>query len=477
MKNNSLLKKFLSFSIGSWIGIGISVLSTPILTRLFSPEEFAKASMFDLAINIILLTTMVGSDQAFVRFFYEEKEENRKYLLRNCLNISLLIWIVISIINFIFYKKISFLLFNIESKNSVILIIVTSLIFLLYRFSSLQIRMEQRGKVYSIMEVTLRISELGFMVLIFFIIGNRFEAINMGRALSILIVAMIGIISTKKNWIFKNEKKDLINDNYKIISFGLPLLFTSLIMWLFQSSSRFAIKEYLTMRDLGIFAGAYKIIGIFSIVQSSFSTYWAPLSYEKYETDKNDFSFFEKMFNIIFFLMIFLGVLIIMFKGLIVLLLGENYRAASKIIPFLVFSPIMVTMSEISKVGISFSKKIKWSTFNSAITCIINLILNYSLVAYMGLKGASIATGLSYIILFYLNTIIGEKLYGARFLNKHINFSLTVLIFYALIGSYIKESLSFYLGIIVLAIIYLLNKKKIRELLINIKNRRINEKI
>lgn len=470
MKNNNLIKKFLSFSIGSWIGIAISVLSTPILTRLFSPEEFAKASMFDLAINIILLITMLGTDQAFVRFFYEEKEENRKYLLRNCLKISLVFWIIIAVVIVIFNERFSLLLFGIKSIDSVVLVIITSLVFLFNRFASLQIRMEQRGKIYSLMEVTLKVSELVFMILFFYLIGNRFEAINGGRALSILFIALIGIFASKKNWVFKGQKNDLINDNKSIMNFGLPLVFTSLIMWIFQSSSRFAIKEYNSMYELGIFAGAYKIIGIFSVIQASFSTFWAPLAFEKYENDRNDFKFFENMFEIIFVSMILLGCCIVMFKDFIVLLLGDQYRGATYLIPLLSFFPIMTTVSDISKIGISFSKKIKWFTINSGLVCLINISLNLALVPRYGVKGAALATAISYVALFYLNTLVSQKLYGAKYINNKVNLLISLLFLYSFYSTYNSGYILSFIGIIIVGIILIIYKEFFREIFISLRS-------
>ena len=74
MKEN-LLKKFLLFSYGSWIGLVISLLGTIITTRILLPEDFGRASMFTLALNIAMLFILLGMDQSFVRFFYEEDEE------------------------------------------------------------------------------------------------------------------------------------------------------------------------------------------------------------------------------------------------------------------------------------------------------------------------------------------------------------------------------------------------------------------
>jgi len=50
MKEN-LIKKFLSFSYGSWIGLVIGFFSTMLTTRILSPQDFGKVSMFTLAIK------------------------------------------------------------------------------------------------------------------------------------------------------------------------------------------------------------------------------------------------------------------------------------------------------------------------------------------------------------------------------------------------------------------------------------------
>ncbi len=75
IKSNPLLKKFLAFSVGGWIALLIGLISTPITTRIFSPEELGKASMFNLAINVSMMLLLFGTDQAYVRFFYEEKHK------------------------------------------------------------------------------------------------------------------------------------------------------------------------------------------------------------------------------------------------------------------------------------------------------------------------------------------------------------------------------------------------------------------
>src|SRR5688572_13646202 len=97
MKDN-LFKKFLTFSYGSVLGLIIGMLTTIISTRMLSPDDFGKASMFLLALNVCMIFVIFGTDQSFVRFFYEELEEKRGGLLYNTIKLPFAIAIAVSLI-------------------------------------------------------------------------------------------------------------------------------------------------------------------------------------------------------------------------------------------------------------------------------------------------------------------------------------------------------------------------------------------
>lgn len=93
---NNLIKKFLSFSIGGYINIFIGLLTVPITTRLLSPEQYGISSLITSVTSFMFVICCLGTEQGFVRFFYDEKEERRGKLLYNCLyypfHISILVF-------------------------------------------------------------------------------------------------------------------------------------------------------------------------------------------------------------------------------------------------------------------------------------------------------------------------------------------------------------------------------------------------
>uniref|UniRef100_UPI0013DF311D lipopolysaccharide biosynthesis protein n=1 Tax=Thermosipho globiformans TaxID=380685 RepID=UPI0013DF311D len=101
MKN--YIKMFFSFSIGTWVRAIIGFFSTPIISYLILPEEFGRASMFTLAYNIALLVTLLGLDQSFVRYYYEEEDKNNVFW--SCLFPSVILGFLVSLFFIVFEKS------------------------------------------------------------------------------------------------------------------------------------------------------------------------------------------------------------------------------------------------------------------------------------------------------------------------------------------------------------------------------------
>ena len=79
-KLKQYLKSYISFSLGMWFRAGISFLSVPVISYLIIPEEFGKSAMFTMTFSIITGFMFLGTDQSFMRFFNEYREEERRRL-------------------------------------------------------------------------------------------------------------------------------------------------------------------------------------------------------------------------------------------------------------------------------------------------------------------------------------------------------------------------------------------------------------
>lgn len=473
MKSN-LFSKFLTYFYGSGIGLIIGVFTTIVSTRILSPEDFGKASMFTLAVNVIMIFIVFGTDQAFVRFFYEEISDLRTRLLFNTMKIPLILLSFSLILIIFFQNEIMFFLFG-EYNSVVFLVLIFSILFqVIYRFSLLVIRMQQKGHLYSLMEILNKAFNLIFLIILFYFIGDQYEILIYATGITLTILTSISILLEKKFWNpFNKVNSNVKNSQIDILKFSYPLVLTTLITWLFQSFDKIALRQWSDFEELGLYAAAFRIVALLSVVQATFSTFWAPVCYEHFEKHPNDREFFSRTSKNIGFVMFIVAILTILFKDLIVILLGTDFREAALIMPFLIFMPVLYTISETTVIGINFFKKMKWHIVIATAVCTTNIIGNFLLVPSYGASGAAISTGVSYILFFILRTHLSLKYYRIDYGLKRVYLMICCITFYALLSMiYTQAYFIYYLGVVLLFLLTFLYRFEMFELVNIVKKRK-----
>ncbi|MED0988002.1 lipopolysaccharide biosynthesis protein [Bacillus paramycoides] len=432
MSKNNLVKKFIDYALGSGVLLLLGFISSPLSTRLFSPEEFGKFSMFLLYANIINIIILMGLDQSFIRYFYKEKG-NQSRLLYHTLKIPLITCIVVSIILALFFEKVSTSLFGTIDVQLLVLFTINNFSMLIGRFALLVIRMQQKGKLYSIVQIGQKLSYILIILLLFIPLKNSFLTLVYAFVLSNIILAIIAIVFERKLWVINTQKlkdKRLNTSTKELLKFGAPLMFTLLVTWMFQSADRLFIQHYYNHAELGLYSAAFSIIALLNAVQNAFTTFWVPVAYEQYEKNGDNRIFFKNITNVVAFVMFLICILIIFFKDIIIFILGEEFREASKIMPFLVFMPLMYTISETTVLGINFMKKSYYHVLIACCVAGLNIVGNFLLVPRFGAVGAAISTGLAYIIFFSIRTFISNKLYHVDFNLKRIYLMIVCLLIF-----------------------------------------------
>lgn len=469
---NRLLKSFLEFSIGNIATLILGLVSSPIITRLILPDEFGKFSMFTTVTSLIQIILLLGFDQSYVRFYYEEDEENRALLLFRCIKLPILVNLVISLLLVIFYKSVSNFIMGSYSIFIIIMVIFNNTFYIFNKFSLLLVRMKQKGKQYSALQIIGKLIYIVVIITTFRIFKSDYRTLVVAIVISNLIVSIIAMFIEKHTWFRKNNSNKGKIQNREIFNFGFPLIFSTAVIWIFQSIDKVFIKEFNGYMELGLYSSAFYIISLLNTLQGAFTTFWVPVANKKYK-EGNSEEFFIKVNNIISMLLILLGVMIITFKDIIVKFLGNDYNAAAYIFPFLVFMPIMYTISETTVIGINFKMKSKYHLIIAIISSIVNIIGNYLLIPYMGAKGAAISTGISYIVFFMLRTYFAQKLYYIRYNLNKIYIALIPLVILALYSSFNKINLEIIImGTICVIIDLLLYKSIVIEIINGIFNKK-----
>ncbi|WP_339003268.1 oligosaccharide flippase family protein [Fusobacterium polymorphum] len=452
MGKSNLIKKFLSFSIGGYINLIIGFFIVPITTRMLSPEQYGIYSLINVISQILVILCSLSMEQSFVRFFYEEEDESRGKLLYTTLFPFFILGVIFFIFLFIFREKISIFIIG-KNENVIWVYLIFSIFFrTLNIFSTLVIRMKQRGNLYSLITVLLKVFEFVFILLLYPYFGNNYKTLIFAMLFSNIVTGLISVLLERKMWSLKNLKNKCKTTKKELIYFSLPLVLTMGLNWLFGSLDKITIKMFKDLGEVGIYSGAFKVVSLLTVIQSGFTTFWTPTALEHYSKNPKDTLFYKKANDYLSFIFFILGINILLFRNVVGILLGDKFYESIYVMPTLVFIPIMYLISETTMMGIGFKKKSKYFLYVSIIATISNFIGNIILVPYLGARGAAISTGIAYIVFFSSRTYFSIKLINFGFNLKRIYLTTFLMFFYAIYLTF-YDNLFFTVGMGVLLLI------------------------
>lgn len=419
------IKKMVGFSIGPIIGTIISFFTISLATYFIDPAEYGKSAMFTLALSVFTVVAYWGLDNSYVRFYNEE--QNKGKLFFNSIIFPLIITIFLSIFLISNPKMLSYILFD-SDKYTIPIYMMAIMIPLLVieRFLLLTIRMEGNGVKYSIINIVIKLLIL-IMSLIFVLkIRRDFLAVIYSNILGNILGDIILILTCKND-----IKIDLKSYDGKLIKklfrFGMPLVIASVIGWALNSMDKICLRYISNYEEIGYYNIAMKFANILLVLQSCFTTAWVPIAYKWFEEKKNE-KYYTIVSNGIALIMSSIFIIILMIKNIIPIVISSIYEKSIYIMPFLLFYPIMYTMSETTTLGIVFSKKSYFNILVSIVAISINMCFNLILIPKYGAKGAAIATGLSYIGFFWTRTMISRKLWYKFPIKKFVLITIVLVV-------------------------------------------------
>ena len=450
MESKSFLKHFAVIGSGTLFNLLLGVLTTPLITRIVDPVEYGQLSIFTMYSGIAVMVLCVGLDQALVRYFYEKKtEEYKRKLLLKCIVLPVLLSLIASVA-FVLLTQFKIIQFEFDMLCTVLLCIYT-VIQIIYRFSLLLVRLAYKSKLYSVLNILHKavyvVAALGFLIL-----WNEDDLLSLILAtiLASLVCMIVSILAQRRLWDFAkcNHDEQCVSIR-ELLAYGYPYIFTMGITTIFQAADKIALNTYCSYTEVGIYASTMTLINIFGIIQTTFNSLWAPMAVEHYSQDKEDKEFYKLGNQAITVVMFFIGISLILFKDVFAVLLGEKYREAAYILPFLIFNPIMYTISETTVMGLVFKKKSKMQVIVALGACVFNIIGNTILVPRFGCQGAAISTGLSYILFFTLRTLLSNKFFYVDYSLKKFYLLTSIVAVYALYNTFIKFNIGSIVGFII----------------------------
>lgn len=463
------LRKVFSFAVGP-LGVAVlGALTLPLLTWFFSQADIGRLAMFQLLVSFSILFCSVGLDQAFIREYHEVDSKAR--LLKVAAYPGILVLFLVSLIFILIGASVGELFLDKQGFQFDLLLLVAVLSGYAVRFVSLSARMEEQGLIFSLSLVLPKVLFLTFLALLYYT-GLERELVN----LLLLQVLSVACIAFYLLWLKRNIIIEMFVEKYDIkqlstmLRYSWPLVFSSLAYWGLTAMDKVFIKELSTFEELGVYSVAISFASAAIIVQSIFSTIWAPMVYKWVAQNRN----LHKIAIIRELLLVAIIAIVLiasMLSWLTEYFLPLAYADVQYLLVICMIQPLLYTLSEVTKVGIGVTRRSMFSLVATLVALFINLIGNYCLIPIYGANGAAIATALSFLAFFIIRT--EASIYVWMSIPRAKMYMIViVLVFFCIVFSlyakYIDNELRFLVGLLFL-LPFLIYYKRAKMLFIKIK--------
>lgn len=387
------LKVVFWFTFVGFFQRGISIITTPIFTRVLSTEDYGLFSVFNAYYTVIIIAATLYLHMGVINNAFVKMPESNEKVVSAFQSLSLMTSSVFFVLAIIFREQLAALM-----GLPVIAVVVMFLAFIFvepYRIWVIYKRY-QFDYVKPVIASAL-ISILTPLISVIAVISTT-ENQGIARILSyagvnvILPGAFCYVVNYKKNHTFFDKGL------WKYaLTFNIPLLVHYMSETLLNQTDRIMINAYLGSSEAGIYSVAYSAASLFTILSSALNTAFVPWTYQKLR-DK-DYKSIEKVgYIVLAFLAIVLSIMIMFAPEIVYVLAGPKYTGAVYLIPTLSASVFFGYMYQLfSRVELYYEKK-SYTVISTMSAALLNIVLNALWIPKFGYTAAGYSTLTSHIL-------------------------------------------------------------------------------
>ncbi len=398
----------LVFGVTGIINRSLGFFLIPVYTYYIKPKEYGVLAILMIVLAAIPLVLRMGLGNALLRSWYDYKEDQRPELATTVFVFLLLTSIPILSILTYFAPQASLYLLDTE--------VYTSHLRIVYLLAFLEIFNVVPETLLRIRNASIQYSLCQTIGFIFQLSTNISLIVYWQMGIKgVLIANLVGAILENSLMFAVSLKQMKWGFNFAelktMLAFGTPLIFGRLSAICFQWIDRFFLKYYADFRQVGLYTLANQLTTpINLLITMPFGMIWSNMQVSVMK-DPDAKEYYARMLTYVVYGSTFLALsLSILVEDVLRIFATAKYWETAAIVPLLALSAVFDVANPTLGVGISILRKSYLSPIIVAVAAISNVLLNFLLIPRMGMKGAALATLLSYIIITCLRYFVSNRL-------------------------------------------------------------------
>ena len=403
-------RKILGYALGPIGSAVFGILSLPLISWYFPAEDIGRIVLLQTISSLTVLILGLGLDQAYIREYYAA--DNKPSLFKSLAAVPFVLVGIVGLLIALFHTAWpSEIIFSLNDSLLGILFLLFLIATLLTRFLALILRMQEQALAFSFSQLVPKFLILVFVVG-YILLSLPTNTVTLVLAYTAAQVLTVGIVLYQTRADLKTAiASPWSTDTLKAgLQYGLPLAFGNFAYWGFTSVDRFALKEWGSLSELGVYSMAVSFGAVALIFQSVFSTIWAPLVFKWVKENTH----LDKIGGITLSMTALITAIICLvgiFSPVVTWILPDHYASVQFILLSSMMFPLLYTLTEVSGIGLNVVKKTWLITLVNLIAFLCNFALLYWLIPKLGARGAAMASAISFWIFFVCKTELSSLLW------------------------------------------------------------------
>ena len=394
-----LSRDILVYGVGEVLAKAFGLITLPLYTRIFSPDEYGVLSVVLTIAGLVLAIVALGGDSAFIRYFMAVRTPEERQTITSTWIGFLAAWSAVAILVVLpLSGEIGRVATGTPSAGGAVAIaMLWTPVRLINMMCGQLLRNEFRATAYIVLNVLALGLIVAGSVIGAVVLQLGIEGVLLGTLAGELAILPLRLFSARHMLRWRFSRRWL----RRLVSYGAPLVPTSLAYWVFTTSDRVLLSNLSTLEQVGLYSVAVSSVGVANIAIMALGQGWSPHAIHAYETDEAwARNLFGRMFTYILAGFGLLAVAMAVFADeLIGLLAGSGFEGAADAIPPLALGMVAYASTHVTAGGISLAGRTAYLAVYSWAAAVVNVLLCVVLIPPFGMIGAAWATTAAYVAL------------------------------------------------------------------------------
>jgi O-antigen/teichoic acid export membrane protein len=426
-----ILNISMSYTFTEGLQKGLFFFITPILTMYITPKEYGNIAIIIMLVSIFKIVFTMSLESTIMRYYLRIKDN--KILSRNFLGSIIIFISLLFLFNFfimlLFGKELfSIILGDIQFYPYIFLAIILVISQELNSLYIAVLKVTQNVRDFTVFYNMYFFSQTIFILL--FVINDLLSN-DIAYILALIIVNLLfSLIS-----IYKLKSYIYFIIDFKLLkialSYSISMIPIQLMNIVNSSVDRYILLSFMGTSSVGIYFFAYQVSTVALLIMLAINSAFVPFFFKLYDTNKQKKNYTE-IYTIADKTVLVSGIIesvLLLLYPIVLLMIDKSYASSFDIVPVLIFSNILMSIYFLNTNALSVSKKLnRKKIVGIFLGVLLNIILSYILVDYIGMKGVAIATLVGFMTSTLYFSFLVKKFTALKYSNL-LYFTYYLLIF------------------------------------------------